>query len=255
MSVSDSVNKMETDSSKPAFKRILLKLSGEALMGPTEYGIHSRTVESICSQIKKIKDYGVEIGLVVGGGNIFRGVHASERGMDRVVGDNIGMLATVMNSLALMDMLEKMGIYTRVMSAVRIEAFAETYIRRRAVRHLEKGRLVIFAAGTGNPYFSTDTAASLRAMEINAELFIKATSVDGVYSADPKKDSSAVFFPKLSYMDILTRELKVIDSTAVSLLMGSKIPLRIINLTREGNLERVILGEDIGTLVTRKGQE
>jgi len=245
---------METDSSsKPAFKRILLKLSGEALMGPGEYGIHTRTVESICSQIKKIKSYGVEIGLVVGGGNIFRGVHASERGMDRVTGDNIGMLATVMNSLALMDMLEKIGIYTRVMSAVRIEAFAEQYIRRRAVRHMEKGRLVIFAAGTGNPYFSTDTAASLRAMEVNADLLIKATNVDGVFSADPKKDKEAVFYSKLSYMDILTKKLKVIDSTAISLLMESKIPLRVINLNEEGNLERVVLGQEVGTLVTQSG--
>jgi uridylate kinase len=250
--VTGSVNKMETDSSsKPAFKRILLKLSGEALMGPGEYGIHTRTVESICSQIKKIKSFGIEIGLVVGGGNIFRGVHASERGMDRVVGDNIGMLATVMNSLALMDMLEKMGIYTRVMSAVRIEAFAEQYIRRRAIRHMEKGRLVIFAAGTGNPYFSTDTAASLRAMEVNAELLIKATNVDGIYSADPKKDKEAFFYSRLSYMDILTKKLKVIDSTAISLLMESKIPLRVINLNDEGNLERVILGQEVGTLVTQ----
>jgi len=242
---------METDSSsKPAYKRILLKLSGEALMGPGEYGIHTRTVESICSQIKKIKSYGIEIGLVVGGGNIFRGVHASERGMDRVIGDNIGMLATVMNSLALMDMLEKMGIYTRVMSAVRIEAFTEQYIRRRAIRHLEKGRLVIFAAGTGSPYFSTDTAASLRAREVSAELLIKATNVDGVFSADPKKNKEAVFYPKLNYMDILTKKLKVIDSTAISLLMESKIPLRVINLNEEGNLERVVLGREVGTLIT-----
>ncbi|MFZ5981732.1 MAG: UMP kinase [Candidatus Zixiibacteriota bacterium] len=246
---------MESDSGhKPAYKRILLKLSGEALMGPGDYGIHTRTVESICSQIKNIKNLGVEIGLVVGGGNIFRGVHASERGMDRVIGDNIGMLATVMNSLALMDTLEKMGIYTRVMSAVRIEAFAETYIRRRAIRHMEKGRLVIFAAGTGNPYFSTDTAASLRAREIGAELLIKATSVDGVFSADPKKVKDATFFPRLSYMDILTRELKVIDSTAVSLLMETDIPVRVVNLKKEGNLERVVRGEDVGTLISNDGQ-
>jgi uridylate kinase len=254
LSVTGSVNDMETDSGgKPAYKRILLKLSGEALMGPGDYGIHSRTVESICTQIKEIKSYGIEIGLVVGGGNIFRGVNASERGMDRVIGDNIGMLATVMNSLALMDMLEQMGIYTRVMSAVRIEAFAEQYIRRRAVRHMEKGRLVIFAAGTGNPFFSTDTAASLRAMEVNAELLIKATNVDGIFSADPKKDKKAVFYPRLSYMEILTKKLRVIDTTAISLLMESKIPLRVINLKGEKNLERVIMGQDVGTLVTQDG--
>jgi uridylate kinase len=169
--------------------------------------------------------------------------------MERVTGDSMGMLATVMNALALMDTLEKMGIYTRVMSAVRIEAMAETYIRRRAIRHMEKGRLVIFAAGTGNPYFSTDTAASLRAMEVGAELLIKATNVDGVYSADPKKNQNAEFYSRLTYMDILTRELKVIDPTAVSLLMENNIPLRVIDLNIEGNLKRVVMGEDVGTLV------
>jgi uridylate kinase len=241
---------MEADSNRAVYKRILIKLSGEALMGPTEYGIHTPTVVSICEQIKAISEIGLEVGLVVGGGNIFRGLHASERGMERVAADNIGMLATVMNSLALMDTLESMGIYTRTMSAVRIEAFTEPYIRRRAIRHLEKGRLVIFAGGTGNPFFSTDTAAALRAMEIGAELLVKATDVGGVYSADPKSDRSAEFLPRLTYLDVLTRELKVIDSTAISLLKDNKIPLRVIDLNVAGNLQRVVAGEDVGTLVS-----
>ncbi|MGD8923266.1 MAG: UMP kinase [Candidatus Zixiibacteriota bacterium] len=241
---------MESDSNRPAYKRVLIKLSGEALMGPTDYGIHTPTLESIGEEIGRVKELGTELGLVVGGGNIFRGMNASERGMDRVTADNIGMLATVMNALALMDTLENMGIYTRVMSAVRIEAFAEPYIRRRAVRHMEKGRLVIFAAGTGNPYFSTDTAASLRAMEVGAEIMIKATNVGGVYSADPKLDPDAKFYSELSFMEVLTRELKVIDSTAVSLLKDNHIPLRVVDLNVPGNLKRVVLGENVGTLIS-----
>lgn len=240
---------MDPDSKKPAYKRVLVKLSGEALMGPGEYGIHTPTVHFICQQVKEIKDLGLEIGLVVGGGNIFRGLNASERGMDRVTGDNMGMLATVMNSLALMDALEKMGIFTRVMSAIKVEDFAEPYIRRRAVRHMEKGRLVIFAGGTGNPYFSTDTAASLRAMEVSAQLMIKATNVDGVYSADPKKHPDAKFFSKLSYMDVLKMELRVMDSTSISLLKENRIPVRVIDMATPGNLKRVVMGEDIGTLI------
>jgi len=240
---------MDPDSQKPAYKRVLVKLSGEALMGPGEYGIHTPTVQFICRQVKEIKELGTEIGLVVGGGNIFRGMKAAERGMDRVTGDNMGMLATVMNSLALMDALEKAGMFTRVMSAVKVEAFAEPYIRRRAVRHMEKGRLVIFAAGTGNPYFTTDTAASLRAMEVGAQLMIKATNVDGVYSADPKKDPNAKFYSKLSYMEVLTMELGVMDSTAISLLKENRIPVRVINLSAPGNLKRVVMGEDVGTLI------
>ena len=240
---------MDPGSTKPAYKRVLVKISGEALMGPGEYGIHTPTVQFICQQVKEMKELGTEIGLVVGGGNIFRGMNASERGMDRVTGDNIGMLATVMNSLALMDALEKMGMYTRVMSAVKVEAFAEPYIRRRAVRHMEKGRLVVFAAGTGNPYFSTDTAASLRAMEVGAQLMVKATNVDGVYSADPKKDPNAKFYSKLSYMEVLTMELKVMDSTSISLLKDNRIPVRVIGLSTPGNLRRVVMGENIGTLI------
>lgn len=241
---------MDTEERLPIYKRILLKISGEALMGPMKFGLDSSTIKFICEEIKTIKDFGIEIGVVVGGGNIFRGLKASEQGMDRVTGDNIGMLATVINSLAIMDTLENMGIYTRVMSAVKIEAFAEQYIRRRAVRHMEKGRLVLFAAGTGNPFFSTDTAASLRAMEVGADVFIKATNVDGVYSADPNKVDNAKFISSIKYMDVLTKELKVIDSTAISLLKDNKIPVRVIALNKRGNLKRVVLGQDIGTLIS-----
>jgi len=241
---------MVVEQKSPFYKRILLKISGEALMGNQKFGLDSTTVKNICNQIKEIKQLGIEIGIVVGGGNIFRGLHASEHGMDRVTADNMGMLATVINSLAMMDTLEQMGIFTRVMSAVKIEAFAEQYIRRRAVRHMEKGRLVIFAAGTGNPFFSTDTAASLRAMEVGAEILIKATNVDGVYSDDPKKVKDAVFYPKLKYMEVLTKELKVMDSTAISLLKDNKIPVRVIDLNTSGNLKRVVLGEQIGTLIS-----
>jgi uridylate kinase len=241
---------MSAEPPKPTYKRVLLKISGESLMGDDHYGINTRALEEIGGQIKQVKDLGVEIALVIGGGNIFRGLHASERGMDRVTGDNIGMLATVINSLAMMDTLEKLGIYTRVMSAVRVEAFAEPYIRRRAVRHMEKGRLVILAAGTGNPFFSTDTAASLRAMELSANVMIKATRVDGVYSADPEKDSRATFYPKLKYMDVLTNELKVMDATAVSLLKDHGIPVLVINIKKPGNLVRAICGESVGTMIS-----
>jgi uridylate kinase len=243
---------MDPDSPKPLYKRVLVKLSGEALMGPGEYGIHTPTVQFICQQVKEIKELGLEIGLVVGGGNIFRGMNAAERGMDRVTADNMGMLATVMNALALMDALEKAGMFTRVMSAVNVEAFAEPYIRRRAVRHMEKGRLVIFAAGTGNPYFSTDTAAALRAMEVSAQIMIKATNVDGVYSADPKKHPEATFYSRLSYMDVLKMELKVMDSTAISLCMDNGLPILVFNLNTAGNFRRVVMGEDIGTTVRRQ---
>lgn len=251
MRVSGSVNnKMETDLPEPVYKRVLLKISGEALMGKGEFGIETETVAKICSQIRDIRKLNVEIGIVVGGGNICRGLTAAKIGMDRVTGDNMGMLATIINALAMMDTLEKMGIYTRVMSAINVEAFAEPYIRRRAVRHMEKGRVVILAAGTGNPYFSTDTAASLRAMEIGAEILIKGTNVDGVYSADPKEVPDAVLYPKLSYMEVMTKELRVMDLTAVSLLKDNKIPVRVVNLNVADNLVKVILGENIGTLIS-----
>ena len=240
---------MDTEADKPGYRRILLKLSGEALMGPLQFGIDNRAVESICAQIREIKQYDLEIAIVVGGGNIFRGLNAAERGVDRVTGDNMGMLATVINSLAMMDALEKMGVYTRVMSAVQLESFAEPYIRRRAVRHMEKGRVVILAAGTGNPYFSTDTAASLRAMELCAELLIKGTNVDGVYSADPKLHDDAEFFPKLTYMDVLTKELRVMDLTAISLLKDNRIPVRVVDISSPSVLRRVVTGENVGSLI------
>lgn len=219
-------------------------------MGSDRYGINTQALEAIGHQIKEIKALGIEIAIVIGGGNIFRGLNASERGMDRITGDNMGMLATVINSLAMMDTLEQMGIYTRVMSAISIEAVAESYIRRRAIRHMEKGRLVILAAGTGNPFFTTDTAASLRAMEINAEVMIKATKVDGVYSADPIENPEAEFYHKLTYMDLLTKELKVMDATAVSLLKDNKIPVLVVNINKPGNLVRAVMGESVGTLIS-----
>lgn len=241
---------MESDSDRPVYKRILLKLSGESLMGTDSYGINTASVERICGQIQELKELGIETAIVVGGGNIFRGLNAAERGMDRVTADNMGMLATLINCLALMDRLEQKGIYTRVMSAVKVEAFAEPYIRRRAVRHMEKGRLVILAAGTGNPYFSTDTAASLRAMEVGAEVLIKATKVDGVYSDDPMKVKDAEFFPRLTYMDVLTKQLKVMDLTAISLLQDNKIPVRVIDINAPHILRRVVMGEEVGSLIS-----
>ncbi len=239
-----------SEEDSPKYKRILLKLSGEALMGSESFGLDPLAIQRICEQILEIKKLNLEIGLVVGGGNICRGQEMVKRGMDRVTADNMGMMATVINSLALMDCLESLGVYTRVMSAVKMETFAEPYIRRRAIRHMEKGRLVILAAGTGNPYFTTDTAASLRAMEIGAEVFIKATNVDGVYSADPKQDSEAEFYRELNYMDVLVKELKVIDSTAISLLKDNQIPIRVIDLNVPGNLKRVVMGEEVGTLIS-----
>ncbi|MEW5795664.1 MAG: UMP kinase [Candidatus Zixiibacteriota bacterium] len=241
---------MESEPAKPAYNKILLKISGEALMGDDRYGINTPALEGIARQVKEVKDLGVQIAMVIGGGNIFRGLHASERGMDRVTADNMGMLATVINSLAMMGALEKLGVYTRVMSAVHMEAFAEPYIRRRAFRHMEKGRLVILAAGTGNPFFSTDTAASLRAMELGVDVMIKATRVDGVYSADPEKDSTAEFYPRLTYMDLLTRELRVMDATAISLLKDNRIPVLVVNMNKPGNLVRAVCGEEIGTLIS-----
>jgi len=241
---------MESDQSGPIHKRVLLKISGEALVGKQEFGIDPETVSAICTQIKDVHLLGVEIAVVVGGGNIYRGLNAAQRGVDRVTGDNMGMLATIINSLSMMDTLERMGNHTRVMSAVNVEAFAEPYIRRRAVRHMEKGRIVILAGGTGNPYFSTDTAASLRAMEVGAELLIKATNVDGVYSADPKKDASAEFFSEMSYEDIIRKELRVMDLTAITLLKENRIPVRVVNIHSPENLKRTVTGENVGTLIS-----
>lgn len=234
---------------KPVYKRILLKLSGEALAGNQGYGIDPEVIADIAEEIREVIDLGAQVALVIGGGNIFRGLAAASRGMDRASADYMGMLATVMNSLAMQDALEKVGVVTRVQSAIEMQEVAEPYIRRRAVRHLEKGRVVIFGAGTGNPYFTTDTAASLRAMEIGADVILKATKVDGVYNADPAKDKDAVKFPTLTYLDVLKMGLQVMDATATSLCMDNSLPIVVFDLTRRGNIKRVVLGEPIGTIV------
>ncbi len=237
------------------YRRILLKLSGEALAGEQGYGIDPAIISSIASEIKEVIDMGVQVAVVIGGGNIFRGLAASSKGMDRASADYMGMLATVMNSLAMQDALEKQGVVTRVQSAIDMQQIAEPYIRRRAVRHLEKGRVVIFSAGTGNPYFTTDTAASLRAMEINAEVILKATKVDGVYSADPKKDKNAVKLPTLTYLEVLQKGLQVMDATATSLCMDNNLPMIIFDMTQRDNIKKVVLGENIGTIVKGGNEE
>ncbi|MFM8367860.1 MAG: UMP kinase [Chloroflexota bacterium] len=232
------------------YKRILLKLSGEALGGSMGYGIDVDEAESIASRIKEVHELGVDVAVVIGAGNLWRGKQGLERGMDRSTADYMGMLATVMNAMALMDALERLGVFTRVMSAIEMRAIAEPYIRRRAVRHLEKRRVVIFGAGTGNPFFSTDTAAALRATEIDAQVVIKATKVDGVYDADPKKNPDAKKFDQLSYIDVLNRRLEVMDSTAITLCMENKIPILVLNLWDSKALINALYGEKVGTLVT-----
>lgn len=237
---------------RPVYKRIVLKLSGEALQGRRPHGVDHSVLVSIARQIKEIRNLKVDVAIVLGGGNIFRGQeNTASRGlnMDRSVADYMGMLATIINGLAFQDVLEKMGMPTRVMTALEMQKIAEPYIRRRAIRHLEKGRVVIFVAGTGNPYFTTDTAAALRAMEISADAILKATKVDGVYSADPLKIKSARKFDNLEYIDVLKKGLKVMDATAVSLCMDNKLPIVVFNLNKEGNIKRVVLGEKIGTIV------
>lgn len=231
------------------YKRVLLKLSGEALMGDRAYGIDSETVANMASEIKEVAKLGVEVAVVIGGGNIFRGVEASVKGIERASADYMGMLATVINALALQNSLEKLGIPTRVQSAIEMRELAEPYIRRRAIRHLEKGRVVIFAAGTGNPYFTTDTAAALRAMEIGAEVILKATKVDGVYSSDPVKDPKAVKYDTISYIDVLKKGLAVMDSTAISLCMDNNLPIIVFNVRQKGNIKKILSGMRIGTLV------
>ena len=231
------------------YRRILLKLSGELLAGSAGHGIDDTVIASVADEIRDVHASGVQVGIVLGGGNIFRGLAASARGMDRVGADYMGMLATVINSLALQHFLEKRHVPTRVMSAIEMARICEPYIRRRAIRHLEKGRIVILAAGTGNPYFTTDTAAALRAIETGADVILKATRVDGVYSGDPELDSSATFFPRISYLDILNRGLKVMDSTAISLCMDNRLPLVVFNVGTHGNLMRVVDGELVGTTV------
>lgn len=234
---------------KLRFKRVLLKLSGEALTDSAKYGVDPDILQSIAVQIKELHGMGAEITIVVGGGNFFRGMAASAKGMDRATADYIGMIATVMNSLALQDALEQIGVQTRVQTAITMQEVAEPYIRRRAIRHLEKGRVVIFAAGTGMPFFSTDTAAALRAVETGAEAILKATKVDGVYDSDPKKDPKAKMFTELTYLDVLSKRLKVMDSTAVSLCMENTLPIIVFNLTKPGNIKKVMTGEKIGTIV------
>ncbi len=231
------------------FGRVLLKLSGEALMGEAGYGIDPAVLESLSRQVRHVTEAGVQVAIVVGGGNIFRGLAAASTGMDRAQADYMGMLATVMNSLALQDAMERHGVYTRVMSAIEMQAVAEPYIRRRAIRHIEKGRVVIFAAGTGNPYFTTDTTAALRALEIGADCIMKATKVDGVYDADPVTNPDAVKFDELPYIEVLNRGLKVMDNTAISLCMDNGLPILVFNMETEGNIERALLGEPVGTIV------
>jgi len=238
-----------TETSGLLYRRILLKLSGEALMGDDSHGINPQIVNRIACEIRGLVETGVQVALVVGGGNIIRGMQLAECGMDRVTADHMGMLGTVINALALQDALENLGMYARVMSAVKINQICEDYIRRRAIRHLEKGRVVIFAAGTGNPFFTTDSAASLRGVEINADAVLKATKVDGVYSSDPVKDPDAEFYTRLSYDDVLVRKLDVMDATAIVLCRDNDMPLRVFNIGKPGALKQVVIGSDEGTLI------
>jgi len=234
----------------PQFKRVLLKLSGEALMGDQDFGINPDVIKYVAEEVHSAFDLGVQLAIVVGGGNIFRGIAAASYGLDRVSADRMGMLATVINSLALQDVLEENGIMTRVQSAISMHEVAEPFIIRRAIRHLEKGRVVIFAAGTGNPYFTTDTAAVLRAQEIRADILLKATKVDGLYDSDPAVDKNANFIDKIKYMEVIERQLHVMDMTAISLAMDNKLPLAVFNLTKKGNVKRVICGESVGTRIS-----
>ena len=244
----------ETVTSSPAttpiYKRALLKLSGEALMGEQSFGIDPKVATQIAREVGEIQSLGVQTAIVIGGGNIFRGLAASTRGMDRATADYMGMLATVINALALQDALEQQGVNTRVVTAIEMRAVAEPFIRRRAIRHLEKGRVVIFAAGTGNPYFTTDTAAALRAMEIKADVILKGTKVDGIYTADPMIDTQATKYQSISYLQVLERQLKVMDATAISLCMDNKLPIVVFNLREPGNIRKVVLGDPIGTTVS-----
>lgn len=234
---------------EPKYRRVCLKLSGEILAGDRKFGIDRVVIDTLVEQIAAIRDLGVQLGVVIGGGNIFRGVELGQAGLERASGDYMGMLSTAINALALQDLLEQRGVYTRVMSAIEMREICEPYIRRRAVRHLEKGRVIIFACGTGNPYFTTDTAASLRSMEVGAEILLKGTKVDAVYDSDPVKNPSAKPFESLSFMEVLQREIKVMDAAAISLCMDNGLPIRVFNINVPGNLKRVVLGEKVGTLV------
>ena len=235
---------------RPVYRRIVLKLSGEALAGSQGYGIDPPVLDRVGAEVRDVTELGVQVAIVIGGGNIFRGIAASAGGMDRATADYMGMLATIINALALQDSLEKAGLQTRVLSAIEMRAVAEPYIRRRAIRHLEKGRVVIFAAGTGNPFFTTDTAGALRAVEIGADVIVKATKVDGIYSADPKKDPMARRIEKVTYIEVLNRGLGVMDTTAISLCMDNKLPIVVFDLTRPGNIKRLVLGEPVGSIVS-----
>jgi uridylate kinase len=250
MTAASSNNPNVAPAARPAYERVVLKLSGESLQGPQDSGIHAETVARVAGELKEVSDMGVQIAIMVGGGNIFRGTRQKSLAIDRATADYMGMLATVINGLALQDALEKQGAHTRLLSAIEMKQVAEPFIRRRATRHLEKGRIVIFAAGTGNPYFSTDTAAALRAMEIKAQVILKATRVDGVYDADPEKVRGANRFDQISYLDVLQRGLAVMDSTAISLCMENKMPIIVFDLNAEGNIRRVVMGEKVGSLVT-----
>lgn len=237
---------------KPRYKRILLKLSGESLMGDKEYGIDNKVLKMYATEIKEVREAGVEVGIVIGGGNIYRGVENSSDGIDKVTGDHMGMLATVINALALQSALEHQGVFTRCLSAIDMERIAESFIRRRAIRHLEKGRIIIFAAGTGNPYFTTDTAAVLRAIEIEADLILKGTRVDGVYDSDPEKNSAAIRFPEITYSDVLKNDLRVMDLTAITLSKENNLPLVVFNMNVPGNLKRIVMGDPVGSKVVTK---
>jgi uridylate kinase len=250
MSNADRTPSQKSTSPAPLYRRIVLKLSGESFQGSQGFGIDAETVHSIAREVKEVSDLGIEMAIIVGGGNIFRGTRQKSLSIDRATGDYMGMLATVINGLALQDALEKQGVVTRLLSAIDMAQVAEPFIRRRAMRHLEKGRVVIFAAGTGNPYFSTDTAAALRAMEIKAHVIMKATRVDGIYDADPEKVAGAKMFERITYLDVIPKGLTVMDSTAISLCMDNRMPIIIFNMNRPGNIRRVVMGEKVGSTVT-----
>jgi uridylate kinase len=249
MTTAESASRIGATRGAPVYQRIVLKLSGESLSGPNEFGIHAETLQGIAREVKEVRELGVQVAIIVGGGNIFRGTRQKELAIDRATGDYMGMLATVINGLALMDALEKSGCIARLLSAIEMHQVAEPFIRRRATRHLEKERVVIFAAGTGNPYFSTDTAAALRAMEIKAQVILKATRVDGIFDADPEKVKGAKMFERITYLDVLQKGLSVMDSTAISLCMDNKMPIVVFNMNVPGNLKRVVLGERVGSVV------
>ena len=249
MSDDDRTTKPRSDSPAPLYRRIVLKLSGESFQGSQGFGIDAETVHAIAREVKEVSDLGIEMAIIVGGGNIFRGTRQKSLSIDRATGDYMGMLATVINGLALQDALEKQGVVTRLLSAIDMAQVAEPFIRRRAMRHLEKGRVVIFAAGTGNPYFSTDTAAALRAMEIKAHVILKATRVDGIYDADPEKVPGAKLFERVTYLDVIQKGLAVMDSTAISLCMDNRMPILIFNMNRPGNIRRAVMGEKVGSTV------